>query len=585
MQAKTEKIRKKGKNIDILRMSVIVVTVFMTAITGYLFLLSIFGTSMITFYSGYETTFYLTDSPLLHISAIIMTFLIGALAAPYIRMFSERMKKNGLIIIHSVMFVLMLFSIFSYAYYPVWDQMDIMNSINGIINSDYSSWKHAGFMYIYPGLNSLVLLLTPPVYLFGFRGGIIAIRILNLVMFFLSSYSVYQFCKEIKVSGIITSILYVCYLPLMLYVFFIYGNITSLSLSTFAVWMAVRYLNDGQKKHIILCAAAMAVSILLKDSAWITMIAILIVLFIYGIADRQLEKILWIPIFIALYLFCNMSFNHLAERITGEEIPSGMSPYGHLTMGISEGSRANGWYNGFTRETLEACGYDYEIYADAAKNAFLQRSETFWSDSSYVCDFFVRKTASQWNNPTFESTWILQDMLYQTAMNRIDCNPAALFIDGSSTNMIYYYIFNLLQSIILFGSLCFFIFESRNSSLASLIPAIIFIGGFIFLFFYEAKAQYTLLFFVMLFPYAPTGFLSLFRNIKKLTIDGNKKYFYRSKTAVFLGVLLFLILFISAMDPKNAGSAFKLGVDDEYYNECLEQHNEFYNKISHEIGR
>lgn len=574
-----------------------VVAVIMIILTGYLFLLSIYGTSMITGHEAvasavsdslhYETTVYLADRPLLHISAIILIFLVGYLFVPRLHRLSGKQINVLLIGIHAVVTAVMIIAIFVCDYLPVTAQYWTVNAAQNLISKDYSFWAYSGFNYIYPLLNSLTLFLVPEVFLFGIEGGVTAFRIFNLGMMLFASYSLYGFCKEIKCNTVITSILFILYLPLELYVFFIYGNIAGLSLSLFSIWMAVRYLMHHKKKNAILCAAGLAAGSLFKDTTLITLIAILIVIGLYGVINHQWKQLLWLPIFLLICLGSNSMVDVVMGGITHEDIPAGMSPYGHLTMGISEGSRASGWYNDFTFNTLVACNYDYELYREVTKEAFRQQSEMFYSDPSYVIRFFSQKTASQWNNPTFQSIWIHQQMIPEEELSGY-----SLYIDGAPLNMFFYYIFNLVQSIILFGSLCYFIFEAGKSSLASLIPAITFIGGFIFLLFWEAKAQYTLLFFVMLFPYAVTGLISLSGRLTALVKSvnsktgndqtGNTPKWYRSKDVIFLGLLICIILLLSVINTESINNTIKPGTADAdaLYDYYLEQNANYYNQFT-----
>ena len=144
-----------------------------------------------------------------------------------------------------------------------------------------------------------------------------------------------------------------------------------------------------------------------------------------------------------------------------------------------------------------------------------------------------------------------------------------LCIDGSPVNMLFYFLFNILQSIILFGTLCYFVFDSKNASLSTLLPAVTFIGGFLFLLFWEAKAQYTILFFILLIPYSITGFQSLLHNL--MLLKDNHKW-YASKVTLFLA-LLAAILLLTAADTPLLKDAIKLGSNDAdaYYTYYLEQ--------------
>lgn len=563
------------------------VTIIMIILTGYLFLISIFNTSMINFaeiifsdsWVACEKTVYLTDNPLVHIAAISLIFLCGYLINVRIHTPSEKMMKRILITIHIIVFFVMFISIFLYVYEPVFDQYTTLKATYNLINSWYYDWQIGGVNYVHSWMNSLVLFFTIPVYLFGMHGSLIAIRIFNLVMFILASYSFYGFCKETKLNSVAASLIFVLYLPASLYVFFIYGNMAGMSLSVFAIWKAVCYLNHKCKKDAILCALSIVAAALFKDHALIVFIAILIVIGIYGIISRSWKQLLWLVVFITLYMGSCMVVDTVIESVTGEEIPNAMDVYGHLYMGICEGELANGWYNDADLSLLSLCNFDFEQYKPISKSLFQMRWKSLWNDPSYAINFFAKKTASQWNNPTFQGLWILQRMLLKNTDENIESRPSLLLIDGSFPNMLFYYIYNLIQSLVLFGSLCYFVFESKKAPLSSLIPAIAFIGGFIFLFFWEAKAQYTLMFFVMLFPYVTTGFQSLYRGLTGLTDPEKRKKWYQSGKVIFLEVLLLLVLLISVADTPFFNDTMKLGTDDEYYNEFLEASVYYFGEI------
>lgn len=542
------------------------ITFLMVLITGYLFLLSIFGDCMINAYVGYETTVYLTDSPLFQISAILLLLLTCVLinSHPRIIQFLSRYEKVILIAIHIVFAVIMSSFILFCKYQPTAAQAWTLDAAQRLINGDYSFWEHSGFNYIYPVLNALTLYLVPFVFLFGTDGAAIAYQLFNLAMLLLASRSLYGFCRETHLNAGKTALTFIIYLPMGFYIFFIYGNIASLSLSLFSIWLFTGFLSSNSKKDILLSAVTIALAISFKETALITLIAMMIILVLEEILSKQWKKLLWLPLFLAMYFLLSFATDMNIEGITKESVPDGMGIYGHLTMGLSEGERANGWYNDYTFDTLVACDFNYDQYETVTKEAFLQRCDTLLDTPSYVISFLSRKTASQWNNPTFQSIWIQQQML------DADSRPHNLLcIDGSPVNMLFYFIFNILQSIILLGSLCYFVFDSKDASLAALLPAIIFIGGFLFLLFWEAKAQYTILFFILLIPYGVSGFQALLHNL--MLLKDNHKW-YTSKVILFLAILT-TILLLTAADTPLLKDTIKLGSNDAdaYYTYYLEQ--------------
>ena len=83
--------------------------------------------------------------------------------------------------------------------------------------------------------------------------------------------------------------------------------------------------------------------------------------------------------------------------------------------------------------------------------------------------------------------------------------------------------------LICFRSLLVLIFYREKCDYWKMYFLLIFIGGFVFYCFWEAKAQYTFQFFVLLIPYASIGYNKLFDIILE-KVD-NKRYdiFQRKK--------------------------------------------------------
>lgn len=561
----------------------ITIRAFMIPILLWLFLLSIFGTCMINPYLGdYETTTYLTDQPFVHISAILMIFLLGYLLLLHPkraeRIFSVVKNTHMLLWIHILVAILMLTAIFVCRYQPISDQYYCLYSAANFMEGDYTSWKPGGYLYNYPMLNALTLLFIPFIALFGVEEAAIAFQVFNLVLLLMASYSLYRFCKTVSLKSFAASLLFVLYLPMTFYCFFIYGNIASLSLSIFSLWKIAAYLKEKHIRDIVCSAAAITIACLLKGTAIIPLIAILIILTVSAVIQKQPKLLLLLPVYL-IFLYCgNLAVNLTIEGITHEKVSQGLSYYGWLATGISEGTWADGWFNNYMPNLLEDCNFDLDLFAVEAKAAFHRDAAKFWSDPSYFIPFVARKTASQWNNPTFQSLWIQQEMLLRHnppyGAGGFEARiPESLCLDGSPTNMIFYFIFNLLQSIILFGSLCFFLFDAKKASLTSLLPAATFIGGFLFLFFWEAKAQYTILFFVFLFPYAVSGFPTFLKRLLNLK---ESKSWYRSKEVIFLGILLGSILLLSLTNTAPVNDTLKLGRADQtaFYNYYLQQNSQ-----------
>jgi hypothetical protein len=116
--------------------------------------------------------------------------------------------------------------------------------------------------------------------------------------------------------------------------------------------------------------------------------------------------------------------------------------------------------------------------------------------------FFSRKTASQWNNPSFQSFNIVQSRASEIQMSNI----FSTFISPNGS-LPFLAFLKIVQFLILVGTLLWCIMSYNHKiSIESLLLPLIFIGGFVFHTFWEAKCEYTISYFVLLFPYAILGY-------------------------------------------------------------------------------
>lgn len=132
---------------------------------------------------------------------------------------------------------------------------------------------------------------------------------------------------------------------------------------------------------------------------------------------------------------------------------------------------------------------------------------------AYTVKFFAKKTASQWNNPTFECFTFIGDM--QTANHKVMPSMEAIYTDGTSVNSLLIKFMNIMQSVILGGAFAYFVLNFKRSDLQELIYALIFVGGFLFHFMWEAKCQYTVVYILLLIPYAVMGYNAMCRRLQE----------------------------------------------------------------------
>lgn len=171
---------------------------------------------------------------------------------------------------------------------------------------------------------------------------------------------------------------------------------------------------------------------------------------------------------------------------------------------------APGNYNTYNTSTYRAANYD-TAQANAIATEYIQRRVgEFVNNPAGAARFFSRKTAAQWAEPTFES--IFQQ---KSRLSNVKFAPwyATLITQGSQLEQLYITLFDVLQSIIYFGALAYFFTRLRRGEIFHWTMATAFLGGFLFHMIWEAKAQYTLFYFVLLIPYAVQGYADCARAI------------------------------------------------------------------------
>ena len=177
--------------------------------------------------------------------------------------------------------------------------------------------------------------------------------------------------------------------------------------------------------------------------------------------------------------------------------------------------------------------YDSKKEAQAAKADIKGYINNYKSDPNAFTAFLSKKIASQWNNPGFQCFWITN--VRNSSITQSGFITDILSLKGGIPFMNY---LNILQSIILFGSMLYAVYALFfNSAPASTVLPLTFIGGFIFHIFWEGKCQYTLPYFVLLLPLSIIGFFYM----AKVFIDFSKKHIYHCAAGLIVLILVTII--------------------------------------------
>lgn len=514
----------------------------------WLFLLSIFSTSRLT-QDANEYTYYTRDYFWLHILilaalAAFIYFLVNRRILQHINAYYTRNKKayikarNMCLIIIGIIGAAWVLLTQSHAGA---DQYYVLKAAEGLRNGDYSAFQYDGYIAKYT--NQIGLLFIE--YLIGFIVGdynYIFWQLLNVVMV-VFTYKLFSdilalfnmpwlACLLAPVSGIL-------FFPWTLYSVFIYGNVAGLFFAALSFKYALLFIDSADEKcsvkHLLISGLAMMLSVMVKNNYLIFMIALIIYTVAEMLRRRNIQIILLSFAVIAGFCMQAVIPKLVIEKITGCDLNNGASSWAWIDMGLRPNAGttyADGWYNGQIAALYENNGYDTKKEAVAAKEEIKAYLELYRNDSKALVSFLSKKVASQWNNPEFQCFWITN--VRGTNIRQSGLITGILSVKDNSAHMNY---LNILQSLILFGSLIYAIDAFfRKSFVGTTVLPLTFIGGFIFHIFWEGKCQYTLPYFMILIPLCIMGY----NNMAKRITDTSKERLL--KCGIWAAVFLFITI-------------------------------------------
>lgn len=525
------------------------IMVLFAIIILYLLFLSMFSTGDISFEVNYtgEYTYFVEDSPLLHFAVLLSVTAVNILFLEHKNAFLEFRKRVPLKMVHSgILFLVLTVLILVANVRPAADQLKVCQTALAMVKGDFTAFYPGGYLYVYPHQMGLVLLLYPLSVLFG-SGNYLAFRFLNvasmIVIFYVMSL-IYRLLYRSEILSDLAHCFFGCFFPLTLYVSWVYGTIPGLALSLVGFYFGLRFVEEHKVSQMLIAAISLAVAVQLKKNYLIMLIAYGVLLFLDLIRGRKAITLAAIAAAVLLYILGGRGVAYCTEKMTGVEPGRGVPSIGWIAMGLHENDlRANGWYDNSTVNLFEKNHYDYDKTKEMQAEDIRKRIEDFRADPGEALEFFTEKIASQWNNPTFQCLWI-----YNVSRPEM-LDRAALIVS------------NLLQTLILFGTVWYFLYYWKEMELSHILLPVCFIGGFLFHIFWEAKAQYTMPYFALLLPLSVAGLAAYAKDIRNALIQKR----WKNRALFATAVLAAIALLIALLPAEWTTVLFKLSKDAWLY--------------------
>lgn len=492
------------------------ISFFFMAVVGYLLLSSIYSTcyiGAIEYMTGVdateinaEHTFFIRDFFLPHLLIFVLFSFVLLYKKRNLPAKWTDKKVTGILV---CALAAMLYIILAGRHYPKYDQRTVIELAAAFRNGDHTSLNEGGYLFKYPHQLGIVLYFQLLSVIFGDLN-YIAFEIVNAV------FILFTYILLAKIGGILWEeeerrteggIMLVCvlFLPYLFYAAYLYGTVIGLFFALLSFYMLLLYEKNPRISCLLAGSVGMGIAVVLKSNYLIFLIGAVFFLFFRSIAAfrEERKKALRYMLFLLALLVCfwlgRMGTEHYLNRYSGGNGIKGLPMVTYIAMGLQDGKAAPGWYNGYNNTVFEENGYDQELTAKAAKAEIVRIVSKYPGDMTSSISFFVKKIVSQWNNPTFQSIWLLEER---------EGTDGLLWLMEGRGRAVYIFLVNLFQTWMLTGVFLYAVLRFRKETDKETLLKLTFLGGFAFHIFWEAKAMYTIPFYLLLIPFCVCGYMA-----------------------------------------------------------------------------
>lgn len=390
-------------------------------------------------------------------------------------------------------------------YEPVHDQLQIVADALDFLQGDYSDLKV--YLEIYPHQIGLVFLYK---LLFSVWPNYEIIFYVHIIWIIAIIYFTYEIAEELfgnsKISlySIVGAALFV---PMYFYVNYAYGDLSMAACGVLGIWSLMKLCKTGQVRYSIYLLGIMTISYLARTNAMIVILALAIILLVFGCSKGNWHMLLTAMLIIVLPLLIHQGIVSYYEEQAGVVMVKGEPAVLHIAMGMQDTYEGPGYYNAYNLTTYVNSGKDADKSASIARAYIAERMKDMKKDPVYTRDFYLLKIQQQWNEPSFSG---------ELSTNTFSEGPGEFIesvyygtIQASLRIFRNYYLFILYVGA--FAGAFYNTFIRKEDHIWKSTIWVVLIGGFLFSILWENKSRYVMPYVVMLVPYSGYGLFELQR--------------------------------------------------------------------------
>ncbi len=317
--------------------------------------------------------------------------------------------KHLMIFFMIIISALLVYLVGNVNLHPTWDSAKVIQAASNLIHHDYSMFTYGNYISQYPFQIPLVLYYVFWIKLFG--ENYILLQLINICFLQLTYYfivkSSFLISHQKKVT-IMTLLLLVTFIPLQMYVMFLYSNIPSLFCMSAGIYFFLKHDDYHEFRNIVISFLFLTLASLFKGTAYIVVIATSILYGLELIKKFNLKKLILIFISIVILVITPSAINKAVSSLDSS-ISLSSTAYKEiaLVMGTSYGPRGAGWHNGWYEPKL------YKMYGNdvnAMKKDGIHQTITNLKElanNHKLLSFYHDKICSMYINPDYQGFWTI----------------------------------------------------------------------------------------------------------------------------------------------------------------------------------
>ncbi len=379
---------------------------------------------------------------------------------------------------------------------------------------NYESFATGGYLNTYPNQMGIIWIFALIEKIAGTEN-FTAIQVINaaaLTLFYWTLSKITDLFAEDRLLGTAVTFAGMLFVPAYYYTTFVYGTLLGLSFAAGGFYCCLLFQREKRPWQAVLMSAFLSLSIVCKSNYLIFVIGVLVYELIILLSERKKRTIIAILLTAFVLSGTSRGVASVTTALTGQTLAAGESKWAWVAMGLQGDSDGQnpGWYNGYNEKSFVASEYDTKSQEAEAKASVKKSLAEFKAHPGDALKFFSRKNASQWNCPDFQGEDINQVMgvggILADPMSRLLSMKGAYAVLDITNPLYELMVTGLLLELILGRG-------KRKRHPEFLAFKVILVGGFLFHTVWEAKAQYTLPYMMLMIPVSVCGWEMLYMRL------------------------------------------------------------------------